>query len=278
MWSFYKLCLVTESNYTFAVHLHNDKPTLSPITLPLDQKKMILDHIGTRSEDRITTVYQVDPGFYKKILSRNRSLSNSSRIFDNPGEVPFTWEMQPGRPREAPNIETVPPIRLPPAVHGLNMPKPRFHHSGPMAYISKYIKKLKMIKNMQLGLPPAVPSSGMPKPKIPHKKVKVTFLKSLEKAKKAKNLRIGKKTNSSYLHKKSKAKPVETNGYASGTDESDGSCIIDGNHFTPSPTTSVASGSSRSSSSSSFNHAKKLPKKLRFWSLHKELRKWRTTK
>jgi hypothetical protein len=248
------------------------------MTLSLDQKeeeeKMALE------DERIVTLYQVDPGFYKKILSRNSSLSSSKRISDyySPGEVPFIWEKQPGKPREAPKIEKVRPIRLPPAAHGFNMPKPRFHHSSPMAYFSKCIEKLKMIKNMQLRFPPAVPSLRMQKPKIPHLEVKVKILKSLEKVKKIKNIHIRKKIKRIHLSKKSKAKPVETNDYGSCTDESDSfrSCIIDVD-FTPSRSNSDVSGSSWSPSFSS-DRVKKWPKKLGFCSLSKKLRKWRIKK
>ncbi|KAG6740755.1 hypothetical protein POTOM_056224 [Populus tomentosa] len=226
---------------------------------------MTLEGIKTGREERIVSLYQIDPGFYKKILSRNSSLKRSSSIsaYRNPGEVPFTWEMQPGKPREASKTEIAPPLGLPPSVHGLNMPKPpRFHHSGPLAYLLRHLKKVKKIKNMQLGLPPAVPSWS-----VLQMGAKVKFLKSSEKVKKIKNI---------YLGKKSKAKPVETNiGFASGTDESDGSrsCI----DFTPSPSTYDACGSSLSSSFS-FNQAEKSPKRLRSWNLSMELPKCRINK
>jgi hypothetical protein len=235
---------------------------------------MTLEGIETGREERIVSLYQVDPGFYKKILSRNSSLkcSSSISIYRNPGEVPFTWEMQPGKPREASKAEIARPLRPPPAVHGLNMPKPpRFHHSGPLAYLLRHLEKVKKIKNVQLGLPPAVPSWS-----ILHMGAKVKFLKSSEKVKKIKNTRIGKKIKNIYIGKKSKAKPVETNiGFASGTDESDGfrSCI----DFTPSPSTHDACGSSLSSSFS-FNQAKKSPKRLRSWNLSMELPKCRINK
>ncbi|KAJ6914169.1 hypothetical protein NC651_016429 [Populus alba x Populus x berolinensis] len=232
-------------------------------------------------DERIVTLYQVDPGFYKKILSRNSSLSSSKSISAcySPGEVPFIWEKQPGKPREAPQIEKLRPIRLPPAAHGFNMPQPRFHHSSPMAYFSKCIEKLKMVKNMQLRFPPAVPSLRMQKPKIPHLEVKVKILQSLEKVKKIKNnIHIRKKIKRIHLSKKSKAKPVETNGYASCTADSDSfrSCIIRGD-FTPSRSNSDVSGSSWPPSFSS-DRVKRWPKKLGFCSLSKKLRKWRIKK
>ncbi|KAF9662625.1 hypothetical protein SADUNF_Sadunf18G0073800 [Salix dunnii] len=223
---------------------------------------MTSERIKTGREEKIVSLYQVDPAFYNKILSRNPSLKCSSSIsaYRNPGEVPFTWEMQPGKPREASKTEIARPIRLPPAVHGLNMPKPRFHHSGPLAYLSKHVKKVKKIKNMQLRLPPAVPSGS-----IPRMAAKVKSLKCSEKVKKIKNI---------YLGKKWKAKPVETStGFAGGTDESDGfrSCI----DFTPSPSTSDAS---TLSSSFSFHQAKKSPRRFRSWNLSMELAKCRINK
>ncbi|KAF9680552.1 hypothetical protein SADUNF_Sadunf06G0133300 [Salix dunnii] len=174
---------------------------------------------------------------------------------------------------EAPPIEKVRPIRLPPAVHGLNMPKPCFHHSSPVAYFSKCIKKLKMIKNMQFRFPPSVPSLSIQKPGISHLEVKVQILKSFEKVKKIKNIHSRKKSKRIHLSKKSEAKPVETSGYASCTDESDSfrSCIVDGD-FTPSRTNSDVSVSSLSPSLSS-DHAKKSPKNLGFCSLSKKLGK-----
>ncbi|KAG6772158.1 hypothetical protein POTOM_023554 [Populus tomentosa] len=232
-------------------------------------------------DERIVTLYQVDPGFYKKILSRNSSLSSSKSISAcySPGQVPFIWEKQPGKPREAPKIEKVRPIRLPPAAHGFSMQKPRFHHSSPMACFSKCIEKLKMIKNMQLRFPPAVPSLRMQKPEIPHLEVKVKILQSLEKVKKIKNnIHFRKKIKRIHLSKKSKAKPVETNGYASCTGDSDSfrSCIIGGD-FTPSRSNSDVSCSSCSPSFSS-DRVKRWPKKLGFCSLSKKLRKWRINK
>ncbi|KAJ6355434.1 hypothetical protein OIU77_005929 [Salix suchowensis] len=86
---------------------------------------MTSERIKTGREEKIVSLYQLDPGFYKKILSRNPSLkcSSSISVYRNPGGVPFTWEMQPGKPREESKTEIARPIRLPPAVHGLNMPK-----------------------------------------------------------------------------------------------------------------------------------------------------------
>ncbi|KAB5514383.1 hypothetical protein DKX38_028289 [Salix brachista] len=223
---------------------------------------MTSERIKTGREEKIVSLYQLDPGFYKKILSRNPSLkcSSSISVYGNPGGVPFTWEMQPGKPREESKTEIARPIRLPPAVHGLNMPKPRFHHSGPLAYLSKHVEKAKKIKNMQLRLPPAVPSWSIPR----MAPAKVKFLKCSEKVKKIKNV---------YLGKKWKAKPVETSiGFATGADESDDfRSSID---FTPSPSTSDACVSTLSSSFS-FHQAKKSPKRFRSWNLSMELTKCR---
>ncbi|KAI3701694.1 hypothetical protein L6452_26956 [Arctium lappa] len=63
-----------------------------------------------------------------KILSRYSSASQSSRIYyqntTNEG-VPFKWEMQPGTPKNPPQVEVIPPPTPPPAVQSLSLPRPK---------------------------------------------------------------------------------------------------------------------------------------------------------
>lgn len=72
------------------------------------------------------SVLQGDKFFFNRIISReSSSVGCSSRIYYRSAEgVPFKWEMQPGKSKNPPGKEVVPPIRAPPAVLSLGLPKP----------------------------------------------------------------------------------------------------------------------------------------------------------
>ena len=72
------------------------------------------------------SVLQGDKFFFNRIISRESSVGCSSRFYYRSSEgVPFTWEKQPGKSKSPPGTEVVPPIRAPPAVLSLGLPKPR---------------------------------------------------------------------------------------------------------------------------------------------------------
>ncbi|KDO43865.1 hypothetical protein CISIN_1g039989mg, partial [Citrus sinensis] len=56
--------------------------------------------------------------------------------------VPFKWEMQPGKPKEPPKEDIIPPLSPPPAVLSLGLPKPAIEEppSNNKASILKSIK------------------------------------------------------------------------------------------------------------------------------------------
>lgn len=72
------------------------------------------------------SVLEGNDGFYfNKILSRDSSIGQSSRIYYRDTEgVPFKWEKQPGTPKNPPRKDVVPPPAPPPAVQSLGLPRP----------------------------------------------------------------------------------------------------------------------------------------------------------
>lgn len=86
------------------------------------------------SEKNIFSVFQANEYFVKKILSRNPSVGGgqSSRFYHSrvPGQVPFKWELLPGKPKDIPPVledEYIPVIGPPPALRSQDLPHP---HSG----------------------------------------------------------------------------------------------------------------------------------------------------
>ncbi|KAF3452782.1 hypothetical protein FNV43_RR03215 [Rhamnella rubrinervis] len=86
------------------------------------------------SEKNIFSVLQANEYFVKKILSRNPSVGGgqSSRFYHSrvPGQVPFKWELLPGKPKDilqVPEDDYIPVIGPPPAIRSQDLPRP---HSG----------------------------------------------------------------------------------------------------------------------------------------------------
>ncbi|KAL7594115.1 hypothetical protein Lser_V15G33415 [Lactuca serriola] len=89
-----------------------------------------------------------------KILSRDSSVGQSSRIYyqntTNEG-VPFKWEMQPGTPKNPPQVEIIPPPTPPPAVQSLAIPRPKLVVSGSKDSFSwRFWSWKKLSKNLRL--------------------------------------------------------------------------------------------------------------------------------
>ncbi|KAI3496190.1 hypothetical protein L1887_38544 [Cichorium endivia] len=89
-----------------------------------------------------------------KILSRDSSVGQSSRIYyqntTNEG-VPFKWEMQPGTPKNPPQVEVIPPPTPPPAVQSLAIPRPKLVDSGSKDLFSwRFWSWKKLSKNLRL--------------------------------------------------------------------------------------------------------------------------------
>ena len=84
-----------------------------------------MDYEHRKGGEKRASFLQGDENF-RKILSRNSSVGCSSRIYyyRNAEGVPFNWEMQPGKSKEPPKDEVIPPISPPPAVLSLGLPKP----------------------------------------------------------------------------------------------------------------------------------------------------------
>ncbi|XP_058113744.1 uncharacterized protein LOC131256736 [Magnolia sinica] len=61
-----------------------------------------------------------DEIFFNRLLSREPSMGFSSRIYYRvaAGNVPFEWEVQPGKPKVVPEIVLIPPLSPPPAMVG----------------------------------------------------------------------------------------------------------------------------------------------------------------
>ncbi|CAL1358506.1 unnamed protein product [Linum trigynum] len=64
----------------------------------------LINNKSRREKRTIISLYQLNPSFYNKIVSRRSSVGDSDQI--TRGGVPFVWEIQPGKPR-------IPPKSLP---------------------------------------------------------------------------------------------------------------------------------------------------------------------
>lgn len=79
-----------------------------------------------RSSEKIISVFQANELFVKKILSRNSSVGQQSSRYHcrMPGEVPFKWELRPGKPKVPPAKEYIPVIGPPPAILSQTLSRP----------------------------------------------------------------------------------------------------------------------------------------------------------
>ncbi|EEF23691.1 conserved hypothetical protein [Ricinus communis] len=235
---------------------------------------MAAKHVRLEREERnIYDLYQIDPAFYKKIISRSSSIhfSRQNSFHRCPGKVPFSWEIQPGTPRDVSSeVEILLPSMFPPGIHSLDMSGPCNPETGRMAYFFKHVKKVKNIKKIQIGLPLAVRElSIMPKPKASLKVAKACLLSNIKKVTATKNIFLGKKMKSEYSG---------TNGMDHNHDEFRFS-ELDFGDFTESPRygSSNSSVSPLSAPSSPRLCAIKSPRILRLQSLHKGLVRWNCT-
>ncbi|CAI0427758.1 unnamed protein product [Linum tenue] len=67
----------------------------------------LINNKSRREKRTIISLYQLNPSFYNKIVSRSSSASSSDQI--SRGGVPFIWEIQPGTPRIQPKSLLPPP-------------------------------------------------------------------------------------------------------------------------------------------------------------------------
>ncbi|KAJ4828146.1 hypothetical protein Tsubulata_005021, partial [Turnera subulata] len=238
----------------------------------MNQRKMAPDRIRTRREDKIVTLYNIDPAFYRKIISRNSSGGCSGRLslyyqHHRSGKVPFNWERKPGQPRDAPedsNQIVIPPVTLPPSapIRVLSVTRRatgRPPCTGPRAFFLKKLKKMKMIKNTPHKQPP--PPLQPPQPAVQGLPPLAGSKSRSSGAKKFFKKEMKKLKQISGVHKgKSKVEHKPEDGNTT-TDERDvlGFSSSETSDFTSSSTNSSTSSSS-SSSSSSFTRAIKSPK------------------
>ncbi|KAJ4828145.1 hypothetical protein Tsubulata_005020 [Turnera subulata] len=112
-----------------------------------------MDFERSSAADRKFLVLQADKWLMNsRLISRNSSVGCSSRIFyyrKGAEGVPFQWEMQPGKPKDPPREETIPPLSPPPAVLSLGLPKPCFDVEEPKVSIRSKLKLWKYIKKLQ---------------------------------------------------------------------------------------------------------------------------------
>ncbi|KAJ4828572.1 hypothetical protein Tsubulata_032496 [Turnera subulata] len=73
---------------------------------------------------RVSSLDEVDPYFYNKIMSRRSSVSHSSRFISSynpsPGMVPLGWEREPGQPKYQPDSPTTTTVTVSPKFRKLD--------------------------------------------------------------------------------------------------------------------------------------------------------------
>lgn len=113
--------------YTHIYIYRSPSPPSSFTHTPRRRKMENEQSSKSEKEERSASMLQLDTIFFKKILARNSNDSSSS-ISDHHSvcEVPFDWESMPGTPRNPyRDIDAIlPPIKPPPAVESVDMPKP----------------------------------------------------------------------------------------------------------------------------------------------------------
>lgn len=92
-----------------------------------------------------------------KIISRASSVGLSSRVYyrNSKGAVPFKWEMQPGKAKNPPRKDVIPPPSPPPAVQNRwlakhnRLPNPQsFKESSSLSKLRFWKKRSKKIVNV----------------------------------------------------------------------------------------------------------------------------------
>lgn len=103
-----------------------------------------------------------DDGYHhlNKIISRASSVGLSSRVYyrNSKGAVPFKWEMQPGKAKNPPRNDVIPPPSPPPAVQNRwlakhnRLPNPEsYKESGSLSKLRFWKKKSKKFIQIQKG-------------------------------------------------------------------------------------------------------------------------------
>ncbi|KAI3444164.1 hypothetical protein Pfo_000829 [Paulownia fortunei] len=80
---------------------------------------------NNHDEQKIVSVLQGDGFYISRILARETSSGQSSRMFYRAAEgVPFKWEMQPGTPKNPQEEEAIPPLSPSPLMQSLGLSLP----------------------------------------------------------------------------------------------------------------------------------------------------------
>ncbi|KAL1823310.1 hypothetical protein ACET3Z_010088 [Daucus carota] len=110
--------------------------------------------------NRVSLIEGADEHQYhlNKIISRTTSVGLSSRVYyrNSNGAVPFKWEMQPGKAKNPPRKDVIPPPSPPPAVHNRwlakhnRLPDPQsFKESSSLSRLRFWKKRSKKIINVR---------------------------------------------------------------------------------------------------------------------------------
>ncbi|KAJ6742894.1 OXYSTEROL-BINDING 4B-LIKE PROTEIN-RELATED [Salix viminalis] len=124
---------------------------------------MDIVHGSTVTREKKTSLLQGDNFFFNRVISRNSSVGGSSRIlyYRSAEGVPFTWEMQPGTPKDPPpKEEIIPPLSPPPALLGMGLPKPCFDIEEPKTSMRSRFRFWKNIKKNKRNEKPQQGSQG----------------------------------------------------------------------------------------------------------------------
>ncbi|XP_018726072.2 uncharacterized protein LOC104438743 [Eucalyptus grandis] len=101
-------------------------------------------HRKTAEARRADSVLEGEGSSVQKILSRRPSMGNSNHYdqYRSPGQVPFEWELQPGKCKVDPPIN-VPRIKPPPisASSSMELPSMPKHNGGIKEASSRWLKK-----------------------------------------------------------------------------------------------------------------------------------------
>lgn len=112
--------------------------------------KQLMDPERCKNGEQITqySVLEANQCFVNRILSRSSSGGRSSRFYHrNPGNVPFKWELRPGKPKDQPLDDdddhiVQPSLGPPPVAVSKRLSRPRVESPRPIIWFwRKFIKK-----------------------------------------------------------------------------------------------------------------------------------------
>ncbi|KAG7966171.1 hypothetical protein I3843_08G036000 [Carya illinoinensis] len=122
----------------------------------------VQESVKTSAAAQTHFILQENQCFVNKILSRNSSVGRSSHFYyRNPGDVPFNWEVKPGKPKEDhpphdhDDADIFPPSLgppgPPPAVHSEGISRPSVESSPRLRIFlwKKFMKNLIKAKKFQ---------------------------------------------------------------------------------------------------------------------------------